>query len=461
MRSFAVTVSLSYFLAQAVWALILFNPAHAQDENGKEPAPPAIELEHTAQSDQAIHERIRSIFDEIETLRNVTVEVNAGVVTLKGSAIDTETIRQAETLTARIEGVATINNEIRQETSVEERLAPALEKLFDRAQEGIRLLPLFGVAVAAFLTCVLLGLWIARLDNPWNRIAPNAFLADLIRQLVRLVFIILGLVAALDILGATALLGTLLGAAGIVGLAFGFAVRDTIENYIASILLSIRQPFRPNDHVMIEEYEGHVIRLTSRATILLTFDGNHVRIPNSRVFKGVIKNFSSHPDRRFEFTLGVNADADLKKAVDLGLDTLKRLEFVLDDPKPLGWIETVGDSSVILWFAGWIDQRKTSLFSARSEAIRLTKSALENGGMELPEPIYRLRLEQSAAPANEKIVPMKSQSASGKPDPSRPGPSRSIEISDTDKDTQMEEKVAEERSKEKGDDLLDADAPSE
>ncbi len=456
MRISTITARNVFILIPIVWALVLVHAAHAQNGKDAEPAPPAIELNHTTQSDQAIHERIRSIFDEIEALREVSVTVNAGVVTLKGSVIDSETIQQAEELTARVEGVVTINNEIRQETSVEERLTPALAKLFDRLQEGIRFMPLFGVAAAAFLACVLLGLWIARLKNPWNKIAPNAFLADLIRQLVRLVFVVLGLVAALDILGATALLGTLLGAAGIVGLAFGFAVRDTIENYIASILLSIRQPFRPNDHVLIEEWEGHVIRLTSRATVLLTFDGNHVRIPNSRVFKGVIKNFSVHAERRFEFTLGVNADADLKRAVDLGIASIETLEFVLDEPKPLGWIETVGDSSVILWFAGWIDQRKTSLFAARSEAIRLTKTVLEENGMELPEPIYRLRFAKTPSLANEKIVPMRF-----KPESGNAGSSRTEEAADTDKDTQMEEKVEEERRKDRETDLLDADAPSE
>lgn len=62
-------------------------------------------------------------------------------------------------------------------------------------------------------------------------------------------FIVGALVIALDVMNATALISTILGAAGIIGLALGFAVRDTVENFIASIMLSIRQPFRPNDTV--------------------------------------------------------------------------------------------------------------------------------------------------------------------------------------------------------------------
>ena len=92
----------------------------------------------------------------------------------------------------------------------------------------------------------ILGFAIARLRQPRDRFAPNAFIAEIYRQLVRLVFVLTGLVLALDVMNATALLSTILGAAGIIGLALGFAVRDTVENFIASIMLSIRQPFRPN-----------------------------------------------------------------------------------------------------------------------------------------------------------------------------------------------------------------------
>jgi small conductance mechanosensitive channel len=139
--------------------------------------------------------------------------------------------------------------------------------------------------------------------------APNAFIADIYRQIVRLGFIILGVVLALDLLNLTALLGTILGAAGIIGLAIGFAVRDTVENFIASIMLSIRQPFRPKDLVEIEGELGHVIRLTSRATILLSLDGNHIRLPNATVFKAKIINYSRNDERRFTFALGIDPGA--------------------------------------------------------------------------------------------------------------------------------------------------------
>ncbi|MDR7102012.1 mechanosensitive ion channel domain-containing protein [Croceicoccus sp. BE223] len=81
---------------------------------------------------------------------------------------------------------------------------------------------------------------------------------------VRFVGILVGLYFGLKILGATALLGALLGVGGVIGIAIGFAVRDTVDTYISSIMLSVRQPFRANDHVVIEGNQGRVIRLTGR-----------------------------------------------------------------------------------------------------------------------------------------------------------------------------------------------------
>ncbi|KAK0350059.1 ATPases associated with a variety of cellular activities, partial [Friedmanniomyces endolithicus] len=95
---------------------------------------------------------------------------------------------------------------------------------------------------------------------------------------------------------------------------------DTIDNYVSSLMLSIRQPFRANDHVKIDSWEGRVVRLTSRATVLMTLDGNHLRVPNSTVFKAVIVNFTTNPTRRFSFEVGIDPAADPATARAVALD---------------------------------------------------------------------------------------------------------------------------------------------
>src|SRR3546814_7123269 len=115
-------------------------------------------------------------------------------------------------------------------------------------------------------------------------------------------------------------------------ISIGFAIRDTVDNYVSSLMLSLRQPFRANDHVVIEGHEGRVVRLTSRATILMTLEGNHLRIPNSTVFNAVILNYTRNPARRFAFELGIEANDDPVAGMALGLRAPRALDFVLDTP---------------------------------------------------------------------------------------------------------------------------------
>jgi small conductance mechanosensitive channel len=357
-----------------------------------------ITIADSATQDAAIATRIRAILAELEGYGGVTVTVSSGIVTLRGDTVDTQTALRLNELVGRVEGVVAIENEVAETTDVVQRLNPAVDRFVARGKQLIAFLPLALIALSLFVVIVVAGFAIARREQPWNRLAPNAFIADIYRQILRLVFVVSGLVAALDIVNATALLSGILGAAGIVGLAIGFAVRDTVENFIASIMLSIRQPFRPNDTVEIAGDTGKVIRLTSRATILLSFDGNHIRIPNAIVFKSRIVNFSRNAERRFTFELGVAPEADLARAQSLGQSTLEALPFVLATPQASVWVESVGDSWVSMGLAAWISQNDTSIVLARSEAIRMVLAAYDAAGLSAPPPTYRLLHEGGTPP---------------------------------------------------------------
>ncbi|UWR21799.1 mechanosensitive ion channel family protein [Sulfitobacter sp. S190] len=372
-------------------ALLVFItlPFHTLAQNADQPSG-TIAVADDARQDAAIAERIRGILSELEGYDDVTVDVASGIVTLRGDTIDGAAAERLSELVSRVEGVVAIENEVAETTDVVRRLNPAFDRFRDRAQQVVAFLPLAAVALVAFFAIAALGFVLARMKQPWDRLAPNAFIADIYRQVLRLLFILGALVVAMDLMGATALLSGILGAAGIVGLAIGFAVRDTVENFIASIMLSIRQPFRPNDTVEIEGDTGKVIRLTSRATILLSFDGNHIRIPNSTVFKSRIVNFSRNAERRFNFSLSVKPDTDLAHAQTLSLNTLNGLPFVLKTPAASVWIESVDDSYVTMSMAGWIDQNATSIVLARSEAIRLVQAAFDTQGIGADVPAYRV-----------------------------------------------------------------------
>lgn len=343
------------------------------------------------------------------------------------------------------------------ENLMEGRWDAVLADLGDLWADLLGFLPLLAVAVAVFLLFVWLGRLAGRWDRPYRRLSRNRFVQDLLRQVARSAVLFLGVLFALEILGATGAAAAVLGTAGVLGLAVAFAFRDVVENYIAGVLLSLRQPFEPNDHVVIDGREGKVIRLTSRAAILMTLDGNHLRIPNAAVFKGVILNYTRNPRRRFSFVVGVGTDEDLGRALRLGIDAVAGTPGVLADPEPWAEIEELGDSSVAVRYYGWVDQRESSFAHVRTEALRRVKEVLEAAGMDLPEPIFRVRKEGMPAVRDERG-----------PEPgARPGPASEpvpppSPTTPTDTRDAIDRQIAEERAETPAEeDLLRPEAPKE
>ena len=461
----ALLATLALCLAVPAGALL---PSTPDVQEAAESAAPAQTIEDTQDegADERIRSRIADIFAQLPAFENIDVAVNEGVVTLSGVVPAQDDIARAEAIAGRVSGVVTIENSLERDLSISGK-ASGFAGLADRWDDFVVMLPLIVLALAIWAGISLLGYAIASLGALWRKFAPNAFLAELIASAIRFLFVVGGLVVALDLIGASALLGAVLGGAGVIGLALGFALRETIENYLASLMLSLRQPFRANDHVLIDQFEGRVIRLTSRATVLMTLDGNHLRIPNGQVFRAVITNFTRNPQRRFQFDLGVDADDDARAARQLGRDTLAALDFVLNEPVPEARIVEVGDSNVVIQFLGWIDQRETDWNKAQSLAIPAVKEALEEAGFGLPEPIYRLRFDpRSATLPFENIG--EGSNAKASPEPKAKKPVRQAGTAKTDEDVRPANEIADMVDKERREadhkqdrDLLDHSRPVE
>lgn len=403
----------SHALAEELIAAdALLNPAPDSAKPEPNSTPPVsstsndalIETKPSPEKDADIRERISGIFSEIDGLQAVTVTVNKGVVILGGEVPNEKKAQQAINLTNRLSDVVTVEDGISRTLDVQDNVSTVYQGLKGQFKNFLKAAPLLLVAILVFLLVAWFGMWLSARDKLWCRLAPNPFVAELLAQTIKVVFVILGLILALSLVGAEAIIGTLLGGAGVIGIAVGFAVKDTIENYISSLMLSVRQPFRARDHIDINGREGIVVRLTSRATILMTMDGNQLRIPNSEVFKGTILNYTKNPERRFTFELGVDANNDPLAAIKVGLDAIRALTFVLNEPKSTAIITEVGDSNIVLQFQVWVDQSNSDFAKARSITIRETKHALENNGFNLPEPIYQLRFEQQIEAAIKSLA---------------------------------------------------------
>lgn len=423
-----------------------------------------IATDNSAQDDRKISKRLREIFSELDELEKVKIDVSNGVVTLKGE-VDSASVENRTLQFARqVEGVVEVENELTINRKIQTRLQNTGDKITSLGEQLLAGLPLFLLATLVFSCFWWLGSLVSNWQTFYRRITPNYFIASLLGQITHLIFIIIGIILALVLLDATALIGTILGAAGIVGLAVGFAVRDTVENYIASILLSVRNPFEVKDLVDIEGHVGHVARLTSRATILISPDGNHIRIPNSMVFKSVIVNFTRNPERRFDFDVGVDTDQDLLNVQALALDTLCKIPGVMTEPKPSVVIDQLGDSNVLIRLYGWVDQENYSLVKVRSEAIRETKQAFDAANIVMPEPIYKLKVQdvQSFSFPHESESQKLSKNTTNTSEATHKASAENTDaVRDISVDRTVENKVTEEQALDNQENLLNSESPQE
>ncbi len=338
-------------------------------------------------------------------------------------------------------------------------LPPISSLGFDAGAVGQRLLQELYRLIAALplLLLALVVVWIAWLVGGWlsrrtllDRVARrNPFLRELAGTTVRWAIVLLGILIALEIMEATALVGAVLGSAGVLGVALGFAFKDILENYLAGALMSLRQPFAPRDHVIINGNEGVVVSLTSRATILMTLDGNHLRLPNALVFRSVTLNYTRNPSRRFECDVGVGVGEDLGKAQHIGVAELQKMDGVMATPPPRAYIVSLGDSSVQVRFHGWVDQRSHDFILVKSEAIRRVKLALETAGMDLPEPIYRVQLTEHVSSQAQRTLSSQASTA------------RAEAPMDTRVQADLDPQIEHDQRTRGQADLLDASAPHE
>ncbi len=204
--------------------------APAAERAESAPSPPIDVTGLTENSDEAIASGLRDIFAQISGLDEVDIAVRSGVVTLSGTTRNQADRQKAEAIAGRVAGVVAVENTIDRNFEVESNVSPIVASLRGDVQNLLRGLPLLGVALLIAIAIASLGYLLAGWRKLWLWIAPNAFLADLLAGAVRVIAIVGGIIVALQVLDATALLGLVLGSAGIIGIALGFAIRDTVDN---------------------------------------------------------------------------------------------------------------------------------------------------------------------------------------------------------------------------------------
>lgn len=210
-----------------------------------------------------------------------------------------------------------------------------------------------------------------------NGSAQRVFVA---RRVTFYAIIWLTLLAALDTLGLD--LGVLLGAAGVLTVALGFASQTSASNLISGMFLLGERPFVVGDLVRIGTTEGEVLSIDWLSVKIRTWENTFVRIPNESLIKGEITNLTRFEIRRMDVELEVEYETDLAKLEAELLDMCAGLTFCLEDPTPLLRVVAFGASGVKLNFFVWT--RSEGYFDSRTQLLARMKRRLEAAGVRVP-----------------------------------------------------------------------------
>lgn len=176
----------------------------------------------------------------------------------------------------------------------------------------------------------------------------------------------------------------LLGAAGIVTVAVGFASQTSASNLISGLFLILERAVQPGDVIRVSTHTGEVITVDLLSTKLRTFDNLLVRIPNETMVKSEIVSLTRFPIRRYDLQVGVAYHSDLRLVQQTLFDTAHRNPLCLDEPAPLLISQGFGASSIDYQFSVWAKTEKW--LDLRNSITREVKEAFDAAGIEIPFP---------------------------------------------------------------------------
>ncbi len=276
--------------------------------------------------------------------------------------------------------------------SIPKALDIVIEKVEIWIENLISMLPNMMVAVlilvSFFLTARLVRLLTRKLVN---RFSDRTAINNLIATISYLITIMTGLIISLNVLHLEQTVTSLLAGAGIVGLAIGFAFQDISANFISGILIAFRQPIKVGDIIETKGYLGMVEKIDMRVTVIKTFQGLHVIIPNKDVFQTPVTNYTKTKERRIDLDVGVSYAENLEKVMDITLKAVEKLPYLLDDKEVGFYYNEFGDSSINFTIMIWIHYPdEPGFLKARSDVIMAIKKAYDDNGITIPFPIRTL-----------------------------------------------------------------------
>ncbi|MGB0152738.1 MAG: mechanosensitive ion channel family protein [Verrucomicrobiales bacterium] len=250
-----------------------------------------------------------------------------------------------------------------------------------------------GFALLILISGIILSKWIVKLVcRGMRRAKIDDMLVDFVTSLLKWALYFVFIIAALNRLGVpTTSFIAVLGAAG---LAIGLALKDSLQNFAAGVMLIIFRPFKTGDSIQAGGAEGVVENVHIFSTTMRTPDNREIILPNGDIFGGKIVNNNARDTRRIDLVIGVGYDDDLRKAKQVLEGVVAMEDRLLKDPEPLIAVGELGASSVDILVRPWV--KTSDYFATKCALTENIKLALDDAGISIPFPQMDLHLNQDA-----------------------------------------------------------------
>lgn len=256
----------------------------------------------------------------------------------------------------------------------------------------------FAPKLLAAIVVIIIGRWLAIklskvIAGLMKKSKADDSIVGFMESIAYYSLLIIVLIAAAGQLGIkTTSFLAILGAAG---LAIGLALKDSLSNFSAGVMIVIFKPFKVGDVVDIGGTVGKVTEITIFSTILTSGDNQKFIVPNSSVMSTTITNITANPTRRIDMIVGIGYDDDIKKAKDILLRLTQEDDRILKDPEPTIAVGELADSSINFVFRPWV--KTEDYWVVKFDLTEKIKLTFDQEGISIPYPQRDIHLFENKA----------------------------------------------------------------
>ena len=265
-------------------------------------------------------------------------------------------------------------------------LSTAWDTVDKMATEFMELLPNIVIGAVVFVLFIVIATVVRKVVRNFTKDKKNANLGIVLGRLAYFALIIIGLLVGVAIITPSITPAKLLSALGVGGVAIGFAFKDVFQNMLAGVLILLREPFVVGDEIISGSFQGKVEEIEMRATMIRTYDGKRVIIPNGQIYTEPVQVITAYNMVRSQYDVGIGYGDDIARAKEVALDVLTSIEGILQDPGPdvLTW-ELAG-SSINLRLRWWTRPDRGTVVKTWDEVLHTVNDRMAAAHIDLPFP---------------------------------------------------------------------------